>query len=104
MNQNDSFFKEDTDSVDQRIKNLEDSLVKERTRCKEIQFVWIVLLVILFDALIFPSMQSFGGPLIIGILEGIALLLVARAMGLKDVSLMLNKLIDTVSPNSRSPK
>lgn len=100
VEKDESLFKEDTDSVDKRIKKLEDTLQLERVRFREILFVSIILYVILFDALIFSSMQSFGGPLIIGILEGVGLLLVARAMGLKDISLILHRLITTISPNS----
>ena len=44
-------------------------------------------------------MRSFGGPLVVGIFEALALLLVARKMGLKDVVTILGKSIATVSPS-----
>ena len=104
MDKDESLFKEDTDSVDQRIKKpgrfltgREDSM-QGNPICLDGSFGDS------FRRYDIPLNAIIWCSLIIGTLEGIALLLVARTMGLKDVSLMLNKLIDTVSPNSQPPQ
>ncbi len=93
-------FWEETFYLHEEIKELEDSLEREKTRNKEFQFIAILVFVIFIDIFTFPSMQTFGGPLVIGILEAVALLLVAKKLGLKEFSSFLNRLIATVSPRS----
>ena len=99
----DSLFWEDTDNIYEKIiQELENSLEREKHRRREERFVWILISVILLNIFVFISMQSFLGPLVIGIFEAVALLLVARKMGLEEVVIFIDRLIATVSRTSNN--
>ena len=100
-NQNPLFW-EETQNLHEEIQELNEALERERDQRKEERFVWIIASVILIDIFVFSSMESFMGPLIIGVFEAVALLLVARKMGLEEVVKFINKLIAMVSGSTKN--
>lgn len=75
---------------DDTIAALEARLEKERDARKEERFCFIVGLVIMFNFVTFPSMQTWGAPIAILALETVVLLGVAKQCGVDYVA----KLID----------
>lgn len=97
-----SLFEEHSDYLDERIGELEESLEREKDQRKEERFLWCLVSVILLNVFVFTSMEgSVFGPLVIGVFEAVALLLLARKLGLEEVTKMVNGLIAMIS---RSPK
>ena len=84
---------EDLNTLYERALDLEERLEKQRIHHTEIHFILIIFLVVIIDFMLFPSMQTFGGPLVIGVLEAVALFLLAIRMNLKDFSMILYELI-----------
>lgn len=63
--------RDDTIAVlEKKLQRMEDSLYEER-------FVWIILLVVLFDAIAFTHMVNWAGALVIGILQLVLLTVLA---------------------------
>lgn len=65
-------------------------------RIREERFLWIVVLVIVFDALAFHVMPSWGSSVVIGVLELALILVLARILDVSDVVRLTDRVIDAV--------
>ena len=93
-----NLFWEDTAHLYEEIQELEDSLEREKDKRNEDKFFFWLIIVILFNIIVFTSMQdSFMGPLVIGVFEAVALLILADRWGLEKIVKMINGLIATIS-------
>lgn len=91
-------FWEDTAYLYEEIQELEKSLEREKDKRNEDKFLFCLVSVILLNVIIFTSMEeSFMGPLVIGIFEAFALLLLAHRWGLEKIVKMIDGLIATIS-------
>ncbi len=61
---------------------------------REERFLWVCACVILFDCAVFMNAQNLGGPLIVGIIELLALVILARRLGVEEVKELVFGLID----------
>lgn len=67
---------------------------------REERFLWVCACVVLFDCAIFMNANNFGGPLIVGIIELLALVILARRLGVEEVKELIFGLIDRLGkPN-----
>lgn len=82
---------------DSQITELENKLEKEKDARKEERFIWILVVTILLNVCFFMSMNSFMGPVVIGILELIVFMSVAKKMGVEEVVSLLNRMISTIA-------
>ncbi len=57
--------------LEKRVQGLENKLYEER-------FIWVLVAVILIDFLLFPDMESWSAPIVIGILQFIGLFVLAE--------------------------
>lgn len=97
-----ALFVERSDYLDERIEELEKSLEREKDQRKEERFLWCLISVILLNVFVFTSMEgSVLGPLVIGVFEAVALLLLARKLGLEEVTEMVEGLIAKISRSSK---
>jgi len=75
-------------------------LAEELDACKEQgmgeRFVWIAVVMILFDALVFPPMRGWTAPLAILVLELLLLFVFARRYGVKELAEWLDWLVAIV--------
>lgn len=73
----------------------ENTEVKDERR--EERFLWVCACVILFDCSIFMNAENFGGPLIVGVIELLALVILARRLGVEEVKELVFGLIDRLA-------
>ena len=79
---------------------LENKLEAEIDRRLEERFVWVVLTMILADTLMFAHVDNWAGPVVIGVLELILLVVLARKWGIEEVSQVLAKFLDRAADHT----
>lgn len=79
------------------------ALAEELDDCAEQRtgerFVWIAVVMILFDALVFPPMRTWTGPLAIFVVQLLLLFVFARRYGVKELADWLDWLV-AITPES----
>lgn len=76
------------------IASLSNALEALRDARNEERFIWIVVTIVLFDAMIFAKIESWSGPIVIGLVQLILLVVAARRLGIQEVSQILAKFLD----------
>ena len=77
------------------ISKLSDDLEAIKRRLNDERFVFALLVMILFDAWDFHSMQTWGGPLSVLVLEVVALIVLARILGVSELTRLLEQIISS---------
>lgn len=89
---------------DEQIQELQEALAAERDARKEDQFIFIVVVVLLLDVVMFSVMPSFGGPLALLILELLILVPLAKRMGMEEIATLLDRVLDRMSGRAKLPE
>lgn len=76
---------------------LEKQLQEEKDRRVEERFVWIVICVILVDVLWFRNASNPVVPVIVLLLEAVILFILAKRMGIEEISLLFERLMHGIS-------
>jgi len=82
---------------DSALAALEDEVSELKDRLKEERFLYIVLIVILFDILLLKDAASDMLPILILVLELPILVVLAGRMGVQEIGRIFSKLLDGVS-------
>ena len=82
--------------------DLSNQLERERDSRKE-RFLFVVTLVVVADAFIFSTMESWAGALVIGVIELVGLAVVARKWGVEEVAQFLAMFFQRLADQSRPP-
>ena len=82
---------------EKQIEELQDELAFEKDARREDQFVFIIVVVILFDIVFFTLMPTFGGPLALLVLQLLILIPLARRMGMDEIATILNGVINRLA-------
>ena len=85
------------DPRDDKIAALEASLGREENRHYEERFVWILVVIVLFDALIFRAIQNWAGAIVIGIIELIGIVILADRCKVDTVAPLIDRLTGFVN-------
>lgn len=83
--------------------NLANELERERDARKEERFLLILAFIVLADAYIFSHMESWSGPLVIGVIELVGLAVLARKWGVQEVSQFLAMFFQRMADHSSPP-
>lgn len=83
----------ETTKRDEQIRKLEQLLSEEKDSRKQERFFGILVFLILLNVIFLTPMQTWGGPISILILELIALVLLARRMGLQEASQIIDRIL-----------
>lgn len=75
--------------------NLETELQYEKNARREERFIFVLVLIGIFDAYIFTHMQTWSGPIVIGLLELVLISVYARHCNIKEVTLLLDYIAAT---------
>ena len=75
---------------------LEDEDEAVENRLGQERFIWIVVVVVLFDAYIFTQMQNWAGALVIGVIELVAIIVLAKKCRVEEIAGMLTRFLDRV--------
>lgn len=95
------FLKHETTKRDEQIQKLQQRLSEEKDSRKQERFFGILVFLILLNVILVTPMQTWGGPISILILELIALVLLARRMGLQEASQIIDRILVHSSKRSR---
>ena len=93
-------FKTDDTSVNTQLAaaagELGDDVERAIDNRSEERFIWIVVCIILFDCLIFMHMESWSGPLVIGIIELVLIIALAKKLQVDQIAGLLTRFMDRV--------
>lgn len=62
----------------------------------EERFIWIMVCIILFDCLIFMHMESWSGPLVIGIIQLVLIIALAKKLRVDQIAGLLTRFMHRV--------
>jgi hypothetical protein len=83
--------------------DLADQLERERDARKEERFLLVVLIIVISDAFIFSHIDSWSGPVVIGVIELVALAVLARKWGVQEVAQFLAMFFQRIAEHSKPP-
>ncbi len=83
------------------LEKLEEDLEKEKDQRKKARFMWTLVATILLNICFFTSMESFMGPLIIGLLQLVGFTLVARKLGMQEVVQLFDRMLSTIANSAK---
>ena len=85
-----------------------DSLMNDhervRDQIKEERFIWILVLMIVLDLFFMMPAQNFGGPLMVGALQLILILVLAQKCGVDEVLPFIDRVLSMVTRTSADKK
>ncbi|MDH4983954.1 hypothetical protein [Hyphomicrobium sp. D-2] len=93
---------DEPDPRDEQIAELQERLTNERDARNEDRFIFIAIVVILFNVVFFSVMPTFGGPIALLVLELLVLIPLAKRMGMEEVVQILSRALDRVASNGKS--
>lgn len=73
--------------------HLAEELEREKDRRLEERFLWILVVTLVVDVIVFSNVTHVGGSIVIGVIQILALLILARRMGIEEVSAYIDKLV-----------
>lgn len=80
---------------------LANDLEREKDARKEERFLLVTALIVLADAYIFSNMENWTGPLVIGVIELVALAVLARKWGVQEVARFLAMFFQRLADHSK---
>lgn len=81
------------DALETQNQFLSDKMLEER-------FLWILCIFVLFDVVIFTHMEGWSGPIVIGVIELIIIVILADKCGVNTVAPLIDKLTGAFNRNS----
>lgn len=82
---------------DEQIQELQEALTDERDARREDRFIFIAVVVLLLDIMLFTVMPNFGGPFAILILQLLILIPLAKRMGMQEVAQLLDRALSRMA-------
>lgn len=73
--------------------SLEQELQRERDSRKEERFIFILIIISLVDTILFMQLESWAGPVIIGLIQLVALMVYARRSNIDEIVQLMDRLI-----------
>lgn len=71
-------------------------LQAEKESRKEERFMFVAIIVTMFDALVFPSMSTLSAPIVIGFIQLIFLMVYARRCGIEEIRQIMDRIVAAV--------
>lgn len=85
---------------DDSLASLEAKLSAEQDARKEERFVWILIVTIMFDCLALGGMSNSAAPIAIVTLELILLVVLAKRLGIDDVVVLIDRVLNRLEKKS----
>ncbi len=82
------------DEKDESIAELEKKLQDSLDKRNEERFIWIFVLFLVADLFMFADAKTWGFPVSIAVLELVLLIILGRKLGVDDITLLTNKILD----------
>jgi len=78
------------------IVDLQKQLQAEKEARAEDKFLYILIITILFNVTFFVATQNWTAPVILGVFELLFLLLIAKKLGIQEIIIMLDRIINKI--------
>lgn len=85
---------EATTPAEQALAEMQKALEAEKDARREERFFWLMLVLIVADMYAFTHMANWSGPIIIGLLEFVLVIAVARSWGMDVIYTLTEKIIN----------
>jgi hypothetical protein len=83
-----------TSEKDEALEAVQRELLAESDARREERFVWMCVVIMLFDIFTFKDMETWSGPLIIGVIQVIFIVAVGRKWGMDHIWTITERLVD----------
>lgn len=90
---------EESSQKDRVIDELQDQLSEKSDALLQERFVWFVVLNVMFDAFTFKDMQTWTGPLMIGLIQIIVIIALGRVWQMDPIWTLTEKIVDKWNGN-----
>lgn len=78
---------------DEALAALGDKSAQQEDQRKEERFLFVLVIIVMFDAIVFTHMESWSGAIVIGVIELFGLMVFARHCGIEEVQSLLDKVL-----------
>lgn len=95
---------EAADQESTALDDLSNQLERERDSRKEERFLLVTALIVVADAFMFSAMENWAGAIVIGVIELVALAVMARKWGVQEVSQFLAMFFQRLADHSKPPR
>ena len=89
-------------NLDKEITELQRKIIAQDKENKNERFLWIMVVMILFDAFWFSNSQSWGGPMVIGIIEIIMLIAIAEKLEVEAIVGIVEKIFNIFNEHHKN--
>ncbi len=96
-----SFEDTPTDPTDRQVAILQDRVGELENKIGEERFLWVVLFVILFDVLVFPSMGTWTAPIVIGLFELAGIVILADRCKVDAIMPLIDRLTGALGQKTK---
>lgn len=96
-NQKEKSKSQDSETLQKRIIALEEQL-------SFLSFKWTMSFIILFDVFFLRDAKTWSFPLIIAIFQIIIIIVISRKLGISDINILINKLLESYGNKNSSDK
>ena len=79
---------------DELIESLQSKLQDETDSRKEERFIWLVVVILMFDAFTFANMQTWTGPLMIGFVQLVIVIVLGRRWQMDEIWTLTTRVIE----------
>jgi hypothetical protein len=79
-----------------KIAAIENENLSIKDKLQEERFIWIIISMVLFGAIIFPHMSTWSAPLVIGIIQFIGLFVLAQRCGVNSILPLMDRILGAV--------
>jgi len=80
--------------IDNQVAKLEGDLEREIDQRKEERFIWFVSVMLIFDVFTFQGMETWTGPLVIGIIQLIFIIVLGRRWQVDHIWILTEKILE----------
>lgn len=91
------------DSKDETISSLERSIEDLKDKHYEERFIWILVCIVLADSFIFSHIENWTAPIVIGVLEIIAIVILADRCRVNTVLPLIDRITGAIAAVSKKP-
>lgn len=89
-----------TSNQNEKIKSQESEILQRKIIALEeqlnfINFKWTICFIIFFDVVLLKDAKTWSFPVIIGIFEILIIIVISRKLGISDVNILINKLLES---------
>lgn len=80
--------------IDEALDAVQRELTAEQDARREERFVWMCVVIMLFDIFTFKEMETWSGPVIIGVIQVIFIIAVGRKWGMDHIWTITERIVD----------